>query len=277
MSAGFYNHREVEKGFGTTVIISLCLHIISLGILLLFSNNNVLHLFTAPVYTVDLIGQLPAERPIETSLKPEKPEAVIPKAASKPAVKEKAIPLKKEKEASIDEALKKIREQVKKREESEAVNKAIRKLEDKQLEKKIKEIRERVVHKEDIVRPVKPAPESINRGTKAEGRELSERGAAIMRVKEIEEKYAQLIGDVIHDTWNYGGDFREGEAAVIAVRIDKTGRLIESHIEQSSVNIMLVQSAVRAIERAAPLFPPFPKELEKDFVEIGVCFPGCKR
>jgi len=73
------------------------------------------------------------------------------------------------------------------------------------------------------------------------------------------------------------GPYKEGELAVIAVRIDKNGRLIESHIEQSSGNAMFVQSAVRAIEKAASSFPQLPQELDKEFVEIGVCFPECKR
>ncbi|MBI3399349.1 MAG: cell envelope integrity protein TolA [Deltaproteobacteria bacterium] len=289
MAADFYNPLEIEKGFGITIIISLCLHIVFLSAVFLISHNNAPVVFTTPVYTVDLIGHLPEAKPIGSLSKPsysEKSEVQSQKTVSKPAAKETAIALKKEKEPSpaldmqgqaLEEALKKVRQRVKKRETEDTINKAVQDIENKQMEKRIKEIRDKVAHKKDIVKPVKAVPESFNRGSEAKSAELSQKGSVVKRTQESEEKYVQLIGDIIHDKWNYTGDIREGEVAVIALRIDKAGRLIESHTEQSYGSPLFVQSAVRSIEKAAPLFPPFPTELEKDFIEIGVCFPECKK
>ncbi|MBI3754274.1 MAG: cell envelope integrity protein TolA [Deltaproteobacteria bacterium] len=244
------------------------------------SGENPSRKFAAPIYTVDL---LPFEKPAaapskaETIEKPVKPpaQAESKKAASMPAVnphtkdfgvgvKEKAISLKKVKEPSLDAAIKKIEGRVKKRDAEEAINRAIEGLENKQLEKKIKEIRERVAHREGIVKSVQPPG-------------MPHGGGAAKKSEDMEVRYGQLIGDIIHDKWNYPGAIQEGDSAVIDVRIDKSGRLIESRIEQSSSNVLLVQSAVRAIEKAAPFFPPLPQELGKDVVEIGVCFPRCEK
>lgn len=269
MGAGFYNQGQEEPGFGITVVISLCLHIIFLAFIFFLSGEGPSRKFAAPVYTVDL---LPFEKPAaapskaETIEKPVKPpaQAESKKAASMPAVKEKAIFLKKVKEPSLDAAIKKIEGGVKKREAEEAINRAIEGLENKQLEKKIKEIRERVAHREGIVKSVQPPG-------------MPQGGGTAKKSEDLEVRYGQLIGDIIHDKWNYPGAIQEGDSAVIDVRIDKSGHLIESRIEQSSSSALLVQSAVRAIEKAAPFFPPPPPELGKDVVEIGVCFPRCKK
>jgi len=269
----FYNEKDEEAGFGITVVISICLHVVLFSVVFLLSNHDSKKVFISPVFTVDLVGRMPAEKtkeaPPKIDVPPEKEAKPVSekkpiKIESKPAPSEQVISLKKEKESSVDEAIKKIQQKVKKKEEEEAVSKLIQDLENKLLNKQIKEIRERVAHKKDVVRPVKSA-------------EVSQKGGTVQRIGGLEEKYAQLIGDIIHDKWSYLGHIKEGELAVIAVRIDKNGRLIESHIEQSSGNAMFVQSAVRAIEKAASSFPQLPQELDKEFVEIGVCFPECKR
>jgi len=247
--AVFYN--EEQPGFGFTVAISVFLHIVFIAFMLLLANDSSSRKITAPIYTVDLFA-------------PEKPAASqrLEVGVSRPAAKEKAIVLKKEKEPSLDEAIKKIRQHVKKREAEETIGKAIQGLENRQVDKRIGEIKEKVAHRQ-VIRPIKKDTGLIqNRGN-------------IKKIEEIEEKYGLLLWEAISPKWNYTGNLREGEFVVIAVRIDKTGHLIESHIEQPSANPILLQSAVRAIEKAAPLFPPFPKELEKNFVEIGVCFPEC--
>lgn len=260
MPAGFYN--EEQPGFGLTVAISVCLHIVFLTLIFLFAKGNYSKKIITPIYTVDLVAPEKITTP---------PKIIEPtnhrtsELKSRQVKEEKAIALKKTKEPSLDEALKKIKEHVKKREEEESINRAIEGLQNRQLEKKIKEIRERVAHKQGVVKTVKTQEQHPN----------TQKAAAMKRLDDLEEKYAQLVGDLIHNKWNYAEDINKGDIAVLDVRIDKTGQLIESRIEQSSGNAMLEKSAVRAIEKAAPLFPPIPQELGKDFVEIGVCFPRC--
>jgi len=276
----FYNRWVgYETGFGIPIIISISLHIFFIVFLFLFTMHSSQKVFVAPVYTVDLVGALPAERavsnvhnggPAEKYLKPSS-DAEPQKAASKPVAREKAITVGKKPEPSLEGALERIRQRVKEREKEEAVNRVIAGLENKQLEKKVKEIRESVAHREGVVKSVREGE------VRSRGIELTERGVLLKRTEEPEEKYAQLIGDIIHDKWNYMGEIRKGEVVVIGVRIDKKGHLFGSHFEESSGNAMFDQSAMKAIEKASPLFPPFPEGLGKDSLEIGVCFPECKK
>ncbi|MBI5048930.1 MAG: cell envelope integrity protein TolA [Deltaproteobacteria bacterium] len=282
MSAGFYNQGDEQPGFGITIAVSLFLHIIILAVIFLFANSTSSKIFTAPVYTVDLLSPekpaaiSPKTHPSEEPIKPipaDEPKKIAPR----PAIQEKAIVLKpapesfnrgKESKPSLDDTIKKIQERVKKREAEEAISKVVEGLKNKQVEKRLKEVREKVVHRQVIVKPIKE---------KAEGAGAIQQGGAVKRIEELEEKYGAGLWEVIQPKWNYTGDTKEGEVVVISLRIDKNGHLVKSHIEQSSGNALLVQSAIRAIEKAAPLFPPLPQELGKDFVEIGVCFPECEK
>ncbi|MEK7802929.1 MAG: hypothetical protein AAB251_00845, partial [Deltaproteobacteria bacterium] len=144
----FYNRwGDHETGFGIPIIISISLHIFFIVFLFLFTIHSSQKVFVAPVYTVDLVGALPAEKavsnvhngePAEKYLKPSS-DAEPQKAASKPLAREKAITVGKKPEPSLEEALERIRQRVKEREKEEAVNRAIAGLENKQLEKKVKE------------------------------------------------------------------------------------------------------------------------------------------
>ncbi|MBI5875269.1 MAG: hypothetical protein HZB81_05405 [Deltaproteobacteria bacterium] len=219
MTAGFYND-ERQPGFGFTVAISVCLHIIFIALVLLLANDSSSRKIITPIYTVDLFAP---EKPITPPKIIESESQGVRESKKQRVKEEKATALKKKKEPSLDDAIKKIQARVKKREAEEEINKAVEGLQNKQLEKRIKEIRERVAHKQGVVKSVKLVPEGFNRGTEEKRPEL-QKGTVIKRVEELEEKYAQLAGDLIHDK-----------------------------------------------------FPPLPQELGKDFVEIGVCFPRCKK
>ncbi len=235
------------------IAISVFLHIVFIAFISLLANDSSSIKITTPIYTVDLLAP---EEPITTS-------KVIESESQR--VKESKIQrVKEEKAPSLDEAIKKIRQRVKKREAEDAIGKAIQGLENRQVEKRIGEIKKKVAHRQ-VIRPIK----------KDTG--LVQNWGHIKKIEEIEEKYGNLLWEVISPKWNYTGDIREGEFVVITVRIDKTGHLVKSHIEQPSANPILLQSAIRAIEKAAPSFPSFPPELEKDSLEIGVCFPECKK
>jgi len=53
--------------------------------------------------------------------------------------------------------------------------------------------------------------------------------------------------------------------------IDKGGKLQKSWFEKKSGNALYDQMAMRAIRKAEP-FPPIPKELGEDSLEIGIRF-----
>ncbi|MBI5328470.1 MAG: cell envelope integrity protein TolA [Deltaproteobacteria bacterium] len=280
MSVGFYNQGDEQPGFGITIAVSLFLHIIILAVVFLSANSTPSKIFTAQVYTVDLLApERPAEIQPKISAVVEKQAAPSVEVKSKPVEVESknVVALKpapesfnrgKVKEPSLADALKKIKERVKKREAEEKINKAVEGLKNKQIEKKLKQVREKVVHRQVIVKPAMQ---------KTENAASIQQGGAVKRIEELEEKYGAGLWEVIQPKWNYTGHTKKGEVVVMFLRIDKNGHLVKSYVEQSSGNLLLGQSAIRAIEKAAPLFPPLPQELGKDFIEIGVCFPECEK
>ncbi len=62
-----------------------------------------------------------------------------------------------------------------------------------------------------------------------------------------------------------------GKEAVVDVKIDRKGRLVELHIEKSSGNELFDGSCIRAVRRAFP-FDPLPPVYEGLYFEVGVRF-----
>ncbi|HLA51499.1 MAG TPA: hypothetical protein VJZ92_04550, partial [Thermodesulfobacteriota bacterium] len=230
MAAGCYNEEEQLSDFGFTIAISVFLHIVFIAFIFLLANDRSTIKITTSIYTVDLMSPgktavFPEARANGEALKKERPQTdVISKSVrqandkdvSRPAVKEKAIALKrvpesfnrgKEKELSLDEAIKKIQKRVEKREAEETISKVIQGMENRQVEKRIGEIKEKVAHRQ-IIRPSK----------KDTG--LMQNGGHIKKIEEMEEKYGSLLWEAISPKWNYTGDIKEGEFVVITVRID---------------------------------------------------------
>ena len=58
---------------------------------------------------------------------------------------------------------------------------------------------------------------------------------------------------------------------VIVIKVQRDGGIVESWFEKKSGSLAYDESAMRAIKKANPL-PPFPQELDEDFLEIGVRF-----
>jgi TonB family protein len=86
--------------------------------------------------------------------------------------------------------------------------------------------------------------------------------------------YYSLIWAKIKEGWTLPEDLPKGGVdleAIIVLVIDKGGRLQKSWFEKKSGNTLYDQMAMRAIRRAEP-FPPFPKELGDDPLEIGIRF-----
>ncbi len=86
--------------------------------------------------------------------------------------------------------------------------------------------------------------------------------------------YYSLIWAKIKEGWTLPEDLTRGKTdleAVIVLVIDKGGRLQKSWFEKKSGSALYDQMAMRAIRKAEP-FPPIPKELGDDSLEIGIRF-----
>ncbi len=86
--------------------------------------------------------------------------------------------------------------------------------------------------------------------------------------------YYSLIWAKIKEGWTLPEDLPKGKfelEAIIVLVIDKGGKLQKSWFEKKSGSALYDQMAMRAIRKAEP-FPPIPKELSDDSLEIGIRF-----
>ncbi|MFQ5894863.1 MAG: energy transducer TonB, partial [Nitrospinota bacterium] len=81
------------------------------------------------------------------------------------------------------------------------------------------------------------------------------------------------IIESVHNSWNLPGNLpgRERMVAVVTFRVLRDGSIRDIRVERSSGNIHFDNSALRAVEKIDPL-PPFPAELGRDVLDIGVRF-----
>ncbi|GBE38298.1 MAG TPA: TonB C-terminal domain-containing protein [Nitrospirae bacterium] len=102
---------------------------------------------------------------------------------------------------------------------------------------------------------------------KAEEIEVVKKGAGIPGegVSTDSDPYYSLITEKIWSQWVYP-DFDTDLEVIIAIRIDKDGKIISQEIEKTSGNRLFDRSALKAISKAGPLPPP-PAEME-----IGIRF-----
>ncbi|HSB04750.1 MAG TPA: energy transducer TonB [Thermodesulfobacteriota bacterium] len=86
--------------------------------------------------------------------------------------------------------------------------------------------------------------------------------------------YYSLIWTRIKEGWTLPENLPKEKAdleAIIIVVIEKGGKIQKSWFEKKSGNTLYDQMAMRAIKKAEP-FPPIPKELSEDSLEIGIRF-----
>ncbi|MBI5286685.1 MAG: TonB family protein [Deltaproteobacteria bacterium] len=275
---GNYYTWGYQPRFGPMVALSVVFHMMVLSFTLLYSKGISQRVFIAPFYTVELVGPLP-ERPGQAEIKPveKKAEVVKPKVEIKPAdkkplalkPKEKVIPMKKVKDtspkeevASIEGTLSRIRERVKEREEEEMIQRKVRELEDRRIAMRIEELKKKVMAEEAVSRPIRiEAPQLPPSPTQ---------GKITKELLELEFKaYYLALREKVYAAWAYLGPIGDLEA-IISIRIGRDGGLVDRWIEKASGNPAYDQSAMRAVEKAAP-FPPLPDGLG-DTLEIGIRF-----
>ncbi|MBI5892665.1 MAG: TonB C-terminal domain-containing protein, partial [Deltaproteobacteria bacterium] len=256
------------------VALSAILHILIIGAAAYFASITPLKKYITPVYTVDLLGPI-AEKPKEADIKPAqeaKPSAVEePKPLIKPneiekpiktekpktAKIEKAIPLKKEKvietkeKADIDIAVKRIKEKVKKEEDDEAsLQKSIIEVEkEANIQKRIEALKKEIEKRESAAKhlvEIKSSAKGIETASKITGNITQE-------LIELEfNAYYSRLWEAIQSQWAFPNDSKRDLMAIISIKISRAGNLMEKWIEKPSGSAAFDNSAIRAIEKAAP-------------------------
>ncbi len=287
--------KGAKQGFTKTIAGSFILHILVIAAALMLFNSEP-RTFFSPVYTVDLVAPGPAkldetvkkpvaveepvERPVEKPVKKTEPAPLPPekkahaKAPEPAKPKEKALAIKP-KEADLEDAIKKIAAEVKKKDDRSLLDSRIEDLKKKRAAES-KDVASRL---EALKKELGSARVQAKPATQAtEAQEAGARGG--MKREDLEARYPayfSLIHDRVQDEWSiHSEDLKDSKLSIIvSVRIARSGKLLETHIEKSSGDSHFDGSLIRAIRKAE--FPPLPQDFEGEFLETGFRFcPGCK-
>jgi len=201
------------------------------------------------------------------------------KAAAKTAPLSKAVKIKDPaaKEADVGLALKKIKENVRKKADDDLVAsriEGIKKGRDGPAADKtsaaVEDIRKRIASGETR------DGTSGGAGVAGAGQVVSNGGPNASReaIETQYHAYYALIRDNVQENWRY--PYKDDKVMIIvSVKIFKDGRLISSEIEKSSGNALFDESLLSAIKKASP-FAPLPQGFPGDYLEAELRFcPGC--
>lgn len=263
--------------------------IISAG-LFLFEAGSKRDFFT-PVYTVEIIapsgvGAAPApeavEAPAQTEAAPEKTASPPAKEEKKPEAKEEKVRIKES--ASISEALRKVEERVRKKTEAESVTSKIEEIKkrkearEKETGGRLSELRKELGSRaEPKAGPAAPSAADAKSAVKtAKGPAGSGATTGAGSLKARYPAYYSIIHDRVQENWIYPDGFEYKKVSVIvSIKIDRSGKLLELLLEESSGNKRFDDSLMNAVQKASP-FPPLPHEFEGKYLETGLRFcPGC--
>lgn len=279
--------KGAKQEFKKTIAWSFILHILVISIGLALFNAGTNRTFFNPAYTVDLVAPGPAKRADATAGKPvekpvEKPAAAPPGPAKKervltkePAKPKQAAVAMKPKAVSLDEAVKKIAEEVKRKDERTLVDSRIEELK-KKREAESKYVASRI---DELKKEIAGAGPQAKPSKEASARQTGP-GGAVTR-ENLEAKYPayfSVMHDRVQDQWSiYSEDLKDSKLSIIvSVKIDRSGRLMETHVEKSSGDAHFDESLIKAIRKAE--FPPLPQDFEGSFLETGFRFcPNCER
>lgn len=234
------------KPITITLIVSVCIHaaVLTLLTLMPWLFPGKIHV---PVYHVTLVTQ--------TAPNPEVPQPktqVRKKPAQKPPERPKEEPVT-----------------VKKTEPK------------KEVPPKKKPVRKDIISEKRIQRKIESAIEELRRKAEAEEKPEVKEDVAQVSPKPsravIDLKlrtYYNTIWQRIKGEWILPPSLLEESEdieTVIVIKVQRDGGIVESWFEKKSGSLAYDESAMRAIKKANPL-PPFPQELDEDFLEIGVRF-----
>ena len=266
------------------VVLSVLFHIIAVTFILKSSNLPERH-FITPVYTVDIVTPPPKRTHRKIKVKRKSRKHVVSKSKHKKPLKTKSITKKpdvkiKSSESKVVKKAVKTHVKEKTKIEEDIISDAIKRLENKerlrQEEKKIEEAIEKIKQglakedtlkdggkedlsqkKIDVLSRIKQ-PTSVNR----EIIELKLKSYYLNISERIREKWVLPV-EIIGEKKDY--------SAIIGIKIDRNGKMLGTELEESSGNRVFDDSVLKAIEKSAP-FPPLPQEFEENIMEIGFRF-----
>ncbi|MEK6759272.1 MAG: cell envelope integrity protein TolA [Deltaproteobacteria bacterium] len=195
-----------------------------------------------------------------------------PKAAKRPDDADVVLrrdAAKKEKErASVEEALKRVAEKVRKKDDASAIESRIAEIRRKD-EAEQGAIKKRLA---DVKKTLAQRPPASGITT---ARETGSGRSAAIEAKY--PAYYSIIKDRVQAAWIYPEGFNANDVSiVISIKIGKSGRLIDSWVEKSSGNKNFDDSLINAVKKASP-FPPLPQDFKNVYLETGLRFcPLCK-
>jgi len=289
---GIFNNprRPPRQDFFYKVLVgSFIAHLAFFAFGLFIHAPGVRRTFFAPVYTVTLVEpRAPAKKPAARKkavkkkvVKTRPKKAAPPRKRAKETVKvakkrPAAPPVAKKETVSVERALAGIKERVKKKEAEELVARRIEELKKKQaqeseaVERSLEELKKSIAAMAEEPPPPEPVEREAAPAAAPSGRITME------NLKAEYPEYYRAIRDRVWENWIYPMDLGGKDVEVIiAIKIGRSGELLDKEIEKSSGNRILDQSLVGAIMKAAP-FPPLPEGMPGEYLDTGLRFcPGC--
>lgn len=271
MDSLFHLH---QPGFSRFVSASFVLHIIILAVALLLVTGSQKKIFITPTYTkVNLIAP-PVKKKV--AVKKTKVKKVVKAPVKKTVALKKEVtpkPVEVKEKVSVEDAISRLEKEVAEEEEDLLIASRIDELlkkteeEDKEKQELMEALRAEIAEYEDANKSVSAATSAnIHEGVSSELFDLKFKS------------YYNKVGAKIQSLWNYPGSADKELETVITIEINRGGALMDYWIEKRSKSKFFDDSALRAIEKAAP-FPPLPEEYNEESIEIGFrfCPGGCEQ
>ena len=294
---------HTPDGFSKIIAASLILHVAVIVFALVIYKGGAKRIYLTPV-TVSLVGpealgrqgvsaatpEAPAQKqaaepvvkPIAASL-PKPAAAALPRVKSRSAEKTKSpFAIKKTKDDNTTEdAIKRLKEKVRKKEEKEELSSAeshINALKRKNAApaKASAKTAKHTGHdgglksssalqafsKTDGAPQPQGAIKTGGAGTGADSPSVKYRA------------YLTAVGDRVKNNWTYPEEFRKDKIEVIvSIKISRDGKLLDSWVEKSSGNNLFDESLMNAVKKSAP-YPQLPQDYDGNVFETGLRF--CK-
>jgi len=283
-------HPHPDKGFLRSIAGSLAAHIAILAVALFIYKGPRKYL-VPPVYTVNLIepgGARKSPAPKATAAKPAEAvktpppqrKEIVKEGAPRPVkpaprtVKSSAPPVKvtAKDTVTLNARLKKIKERVKEKEEGSLVESRVKQFKEKEektaVERRVEEFK-------------KGLAATSGKGGEGHGKGVAEGPGGGITKGNVESRYKAYyssIRDKVQDAWIYPEGFENKKVTIIvSVRIARSGKLLDSWVNESSGNPRFDGSLMDAISKASP-FPPLPADFEGPYLETGFrfCHPPCE-
>lgn len=300
------------KGLVQTIAASFILHVLVITAGLLFLNSDPEKVFFSPVYTVNLVARGPsAKGPIRAGAPKGPPPSEVKTpvraktvkapagvksvktSAKKTSVKKKVTTVSQAKatsEVSIDDALKRVAEKVRREQESSMVSSRIEQLRRKteanslEVQKGIEDIRRAIGEAaRNATAAAATAASTAGGGAGAGGGDVEgggldahRSGLTASNIGVEFPEYMAALRDRVQEHWNYPEAYRiAGLQMIVSIKIARDGKLAKVWVERSSGSAFFDNSLINAIKKAAP-FRPLPDSFTEEFFETGLRFcPEC--